>query len=156
VSEAFAVGGELLLWRKPRRQHCGYVCSTGCSIYKEKPGACTEFECEWLKGNVPEDLKPNECGVIFWTEPFYEMGGPHLVAEEAWPGAENEERFKEVCETMSRVGLLVVYRKGPSRKFMQKGESKIMADLMTDPRFKGAKLVPFERILEEEKELGVR
>ena len=41
-------------------------CTTKCTIYDKRPPICGTFDCEWLlKKDMPEDLKPNKCNVIF-------------------------------------------------------------------------------------------
>jgi hypothetical protein len=35
---------------KPMGVHCKNLCDIGCSIYKDRPGACRFFSCQWLKG----------------------------------------------------------------------------------------------------------
>ena len=50
---------------KPVNTPCQY-CAGGCSVYDSKPETCTEFACAYLQGeNVPEELRPDKCGIIF-------------------------------------------------------------------------------------------
>ena len=55
---------------KRDRTPCTYLCSKGCSIYNNKPTACSEFECVWLASQgmrslrLPLDLRPDRCGVV--------------------------------------------------------------------------------------------
>jgi hypothetical protein len=53
---------------KPQQSPCRYLCATGCAIYRQPQTLqiCTEFECEWLRGYVPEDCRPDQLGVMFW------------------------------------------------------------------------------------------
>lgn len=45
--------------------HCQH-CDSGCTIYYKKPEICTNFECSYLQAqNVPVELRPDNCGVIF-------------------------------------------------------------------------------------------
>jgi hypothetical protein len=47
-------------------KNCHYICSTGCSIYDKRPKSpCVDYHCLWLRDkNVPQWMKPNECGVL--------------------------------------------------------------------------------------------
>lgn len=43
-------------------QHCSI--GKGCKIYSEKPSACSEFRCEWLKGFGGSQDRPDRTKVI--------------------------------------------------------------------------------------------
>jgi len=55
-------------WGKP----CQHLCSKGpgCSIYRDRPVACRDFECFWLTSQrwpalaLPSGLRPDRCGVV--------------------------------------------------------------------------------------------
>ena len=50
---------------KPRNVLCEH-CEVGCSIYKDRPQSCAEFECAYLQvDNIPESLRPDKCGIMF-------------------------------------------------------------------------------------------
>ena len=40
--------------------HCDI--GVGCKIYDRRPDPCKEFICHWLRGIIPEELKPNKVG----------------------------------------------------------------------------------------------
>lgn len=45
---------------------CQYCKNSECSIYKNRPEACKEFNCEWLlNDDMSDDLRPDRCNVIF-------------------------------------------------------------------------------------------
>lgn len=44
-------------------EHCSP--DHGCTIYEDRPQRCRNFECLWLKSDLPGSLKPSNCGVIF-------------------------------------------------------------------------------------------
>src|ERR1051325_372763 len=62
---------------KPHHTPCRHLCAGGCAIHAqpEMPQTCREFQCEWLRGNVPEEFRPDRLGVIFW------FGGPVPAAD---------------------------------------------------------------------------
>jgi uncharacterized protein len=43
-------------------KHCS--ASVGCKIYKERPNECKDFNCAWLLGETPEELKPSKSWVV--------------------------------------------------------------------------------------------
>lgn len=40
-------------------------CLLGCQIHDSKPDECLTFECMYYQTEVPLDLRPDQCGVIF-------------------------------------------------------------------------------------------
>lgn len=36
----------------------------GCDIYEERPASCREFDCLWLQGYIPVELKPNRVHAV--------------------------------------------------------------------------------------------
>lgn len=53
---------------KPVNTPCPH-CDGGCSIYKTKPQTCNEFECAYIQApSVPEALRPDICGIIFYKK----------------------------------------------------------------------------------------
>ncbi len=62
---------------KPRHVSCPQLCRHGCAIYSSptKPKICADFECEWLRGNVEQENRPDMLGVIFW------FGGPVVAPD---------------------------------------------------------------------------
>lgn len=44
--------------------HCDV--GVGCTIYEQRPVACRDFECLWLKSPwMDDELRPDKCGVMF-------------------------------------------------------------------------------------------
>ncbi len=56
---------------KPKHQACVHLnviqeSKIGCTCYETRPKPCREFRCLWLEAEqVPADLRPDRCGVIF-------------------------------------------------------------------------------------------
>ena len=48
---------------------CKYQCKSGCSIYKSRPGSCKTFNCMWLSGNWPIELRPDKSKFMFIAYP---------------------------------------------------------------------------------------
>lgn len=51
---------------KPAFEKCQHQCAAGCAIHNHpgQPKLCREFRCAWKKGELPEDMRPDKCGVI--------------------------------------------------------------------------------------------
>lgn len=49
---------------------CEHLCHSGCGIYDQRPRSCRKFECLWLKGELPEEARPDKIGVIFAEAAF--------------------------------------------------------------------------------------
>lgn len=46
---------------------CKYY-DQGCKIYKDRPDACINFECEYVKRNWNIRLRPDNCGTIVFND----------------------------------------------------------------------------------------
>lgn len=57
---------------KPRNTVCEHQCPTGCAIYPDRPKECKQFRCSWLNGDMNEDMRPDNSGVIvedmYWDD----------------------------------------------------------------------------------------
>jgi hypothetical protein len=93
---------------KPARWACDHVNCRGCGIYEIRPESCREFNCAWLRGQIPrqiaggisgqisghitgdESYRPDRLGVLF--DFFYSTATKRnrLVAFELWNGAFGE------------------------------------------------------------------
>lgn len=54
---------------KPEGVTCEH-CSNGCLIYSGRPSACSEYKCSWLKGDMPDDQRPDKSGVMVEEYPL--------------------------------------------------------------------------------------
>lgn len=54
---------------KPENVTCKN-CVNGCSIYTSRPTSCVTYECEWLKGSMSEDMRPDKSGVMIEVYPL--------------------------------------------------------------------------------------
>lgn len=62
---------------------CVNCTSYGCKIYFNRPKACRDFECHWLKSQFRNDkmspeMRPDRCGVLFTSDT---LGGDPLLFE---------------------------------------------------------------------------
>lgn len=51
---------------KPAGKWCS-ICSPteGCYAYAERPKECRDFACLWLRGEIPEEFKPDRSKAVF-------------------------------------------------------------------------------------------
>lgn len=95
--------------KKPNGKLCTFCNKDGCTIYKERPSDCRQFECAWLQSGASLDLRPDKCGILFERM--------------------NEKTF---------FGTLVPGRKisqvseGQIKAFLRDGFSVIVRDIQTD------------------------
>jgi len=73
---------------KPAHTKCLHVSNQGCSIYKDRPDLCREFQCSWLRGaGLPED-RPDLSGVMcFASDPMKGEKYPFVHVIEVEEGA---------------------------------------------------------------------
>lgn len=55
----------------PVNQYCRHcIKDKGCSIYEKRKPVCRDFGCLWwLQAQVPENLRPDRCGIMFELPP---------------------------------------------------------------------------------------
>jgi hypothetical protein len=75
--------------RKPMRWACDHLACNGCRIYDARPKGCRDFNCLWLRGEIPgdESQRPDRLGVIFDAFRDAATNGLRFVAFEVWTGA---------------------------------------------------------------------
>jgi hypothetical protein len=57
---------------------CVFLVNKLCSIYKDRPSSCHNFQCAWTQKLFPEWMKPSECGVLISVEINKENGKQFL------------------------------------------------------------------------------
>lgn len=100
---------------KQENESCGNLCPSGCSIYTEKPDACSEFECLWLNGllNGDERRRPDNLGLIFFltktimglTIACWELR-PNVLSDQSEPGY-------QALRSIIQDKLVLVFRYAP-------------------------------------------
>lgn len=61
----------------------------GCSVYDRRPTSCRLYTCMWLRGDLPQDLRPDRSGILVSTSRV--AGVPVLFVHEARPKALDQE-----------------------------------------------------------------
>lgn len=54
---------------KGEGKKCEY-CGKGCTIYESRPESCRKYECAWKKGELPDNMRPDKCGVMIEVYPL--------------------------------------------------------------------------------------
>lgn len=57
---------------------CVFLVNKVCTIYKDRPVCCYNFQCGWTQNILPEWMKPNQCGVLVSVEINKEEGRQFL------------------------------------------------------------------------------
>ena len=47
---------------------CKFLCKTGCDIHKVRPNICEKYFCAWSQELLPEEMRPDKCGVLVSVE----------------------------------------------------------------------------------------
>lgn len=99
---------------KEANVQCQHVCESGCSIYKDRPKPCRDFQCAWLQGLLRDDQRPDRLGIEFHPDPgatFNRIAkGRFLVANELYPGAAQTEAAKTSFQLLAATGWLIYVR----------------------------------------------
>jgi len=76
---------------------CLHQTGTGCGVYAERPADCKDYRCLWLQGQLPEELRPDRCGILVDAE----GGDEWLVIQECRPGALSSPVGCEIVRQLS-------------------------------------------------------
>ncbi len=55
-------------WKFGDGKSCKFLCETGCSVHKARPKVCEEYFCAWVQELLPEEMRPDKCGVLVSVE----------------------------------------------------------------------------------------
>ncbi len=82
-----------------------------CTIYKDRPGCCSNYYCAWVKGYGAENDRPDKSGILFDTISTSGHIENSIIAKPLWLGADEEDVGIEAINHMSKdldVPVLVV------------------------------------------------
>ena len=90
---------------KPAREPCRFLAKQGyrCTIYEDRPKACAEYRCAWLRGKgsvVNNRDRPDTCGVLIDRRST--QFGVVLVAKSLTPNAAMSPKGKRAIERTTR------------------------------------------------------
>lgn len=99
---------------KPAGVYCRHrVAGKGCAIHADRPMHCASFQCLWLMGLVPEDLRPDLMGGFFDA---VDSGKLLLIADPDRPDPRRipaVEAFIEAWKKRRKMELVVYREKRP-------------------------------------------
>ncbi|MGB5812419.1 MAG: hypothetical protein WBG86_17910 [Polyangiales bacterium] len=84
------IDGKLEFHKRPG-DWCQFAGSGGCSVYFEKPGSCSLFQCLWLQGAMDEDDRPDRTKVVLTAEHTENLGNL-IIVYESDPGRVKKNR----------------------------------------------------------------
>ena len=99
-------------FHKPARTPCQHLAKQGfrCTIYKDRPNACSAYQCTWLRGMgsaVDNRDRPDTCGVLIDRRST--QFGVVLVAKSLTPNAAMSPKGRRAIERTTRdEGLYLV------------------------------------------------
>lgn len=87
---------------KPARVPCPHLHRQGfrCTVYADRPEACSAYRCTWLRGMGAEGDRPNRCDVMIDRRST--QFGVVLVAKSLKPGAAMSARGRRAIEGATR------------------------------------------------------
>lgn len=99
-------------------QHC-FHCEVGkeCRIYTRRPEECKDFDCMWLLGATPEELKPSRTHVVLadvqegLKKKGYELENRTVVGcyvDPAYPNSYKEGAIKEYLNSLLAKGVEII------------------------------------------------
>jgi hypothetical protein len=101
---------------KPPDAHCRHLLAgKGCAIHADRPMHCASFQCLWLMGFGPDEIKPDRIGGFFDA---VDSGTLFLVTDRNRPDPRGIPAVSQFIREWSarRRARLVVYRGGEEVK----------------------------------------
>jgi Fe-S-cluster containining protein len=101
------------------RWACEHLACSGCRIYDARPQGCRDFDCQWLRGEIPgdESHRPDRLGVIFDGFRDATTNEQRFLAFEVWNGAFDEPAAVTLLSELAATReIQLSYRDGSWRK----------------------------------------
>jgi len=96
-------------------RHCSI--GEGCKAYEQRPPSCYSYECLWLKGGLPDNLRPDRCKVVFeeLKGHFIYLVLVNFGMPDAW---KNRDIRREISQLAKDGFAVVVSVEGGKHKYM--------------------------------------
>lgn len=85
---------------------CDFLLKGLCSIYEDRPRVCHSFQCGWSQHLLPDDMRPDKCGIMVSVETTKD-GEQFLRLIELWPNPP-QESYKKIFEAAKMLGARTV------------------------------------------------
>ncbi len=94
---------------------CVHQCQTGCDIYDDRPTPCREWSCLWIRGALPDAMRPDKSGLILWESANSRgrllgtegVGHPVLMGRVSAPGMERRPKAEKTLRMLNRASVSV-------------------------------------------------
>jgi hypothetical protein len=97
---------------KPAHVPCKHLSTTGkgCGDYNARKPVCGAFECAWLQGTMPAEMRPDRSGIIVWgpQDLIAQSGTPLLSINECVPRALSRPENLRFLQSVSKTQALLV------------------------------------------------
>lgn len=114
---------------KKAREYCPHCeINQGCKIYQTRPKECSDFQCLWLLGEIPEDLKPNKTGVMLTDLKIelkiqgYEAFNDFILVYPETMGDQKKGAMKNFLNDLLAHGTELILVDGEKKIFMKWGK----------------------------------
>ena len=108
---------------KPPSTPCRHLVQIGCGIYADRPPVCRRFECAWIGApNLPDELRPDLCGVLFCTNDDPRGEGYVVFAYEMRLGAVDQPLPQWLIEQVSAEMPVFIVRPGEPIEVLEPSE----------------------------------
>lgn len=86
---------------------CDFLVKGICTIYQDRPQSpCRNFQCGWSQHLLPEDMRPDKCGIMVSVETNSD-GSQFLRLVEVMPDPP-QETYKRIYEAAKILGAKTV------------------------------------------------
>lgn len=97
---------------KPAGERCRHQSTEGCGIYLDRPAACRDWYCLWVRDNgkvFDASHRPDRLGVFFSASPANpRTGQQELYAHEVRPDAAHEPKAARIIDTLRQVAPITI------------------------------------------------
>lgn len=82
---------------------CNKLCSIGCSIHKSHPRICKEFLCSYITEELPDDHRPNLCGIVAYHNPEHDEVWLISTDKETPPQKQYEDKKQFITDMVEDI-----------------------------------------------------
>jgi Fe-S-cluster containining protein len=113
-----------------------------CTIYEDRPGTCSRYQCYYTQSGLPTKYRPDKCGVIIEPQDNPITETRVFVFQEVYPGAANKKLMDQAARKLS-AELPVVIRKpdgnmkwilGINHKYLSEKLRRIAVETQSESR----------------------
>jgi hypothetical protein len=98
---------------KPRDEQCHHLSKGRCGIYSQRPQECNVFDCLWLQGIVPKELRPDKVNAVVSANISGDVITVHILPKHR--GAHKKSVLRSWIERVADGGVSVIVLCGDER-----------------------------------------